>query len=476
MGNRLLVKHKKLIINSLLIVVLFCLILLFYSIESQKTSVFKCKDCNIIFVSFDALQAKHVHNLGYFRNITPTIDDMASRGFNFKQTISASSWTVPSSMTWFTGVYPSQHKVLNKFSKYIEEEKILSNLKKLSPDIITLAEILKANSYANGGFTGDAGVSGFFGYNQGFDIYVDSSEPFAGLEVSSPKAVDWLKENKDKKFFLFLHGYDFHGQYEPSEGFDYRFVDADYDWDYNGSREQQAILREKGLEQGYINMSEDDVEFWRAIYDEKIERADAKFAKFLEEVEKLGLMNKTIFVLTADHGTEFYEHKRFDHGFSLYDELIHVPLVIVLPNSIENRNIDNQVRSLDIMPTILDLLDIDVSRAVKNQMEGVSLVPLMKGDTLNLDAFVETDYRHYTYKRSIRTHDGWKLIYSLENGEKELYNIKEDSQELNNLIDENPEIVNELQQRLFKHLEKLGQDVNKKWGIGCYPVYMTQCQ
>ena len=275
--------HIKIIIILIFILTIILIIYSFLYYRLNKSDEFSYKDYNVIFVSFDALQANHVHNLGYYRNITPTIDKMASKGFNFKQAISVSSWTVPSSMSWFTGVYPSQHKVVNKFSKYTEEEKVISNLKKLSPDIITLAEILKQNGYSTAGFTGDAGVNGVFGYNQGFDVYFDNTTQFSGMEVSSPKAIEWIKNNKDKKIFLFLHGYDSHGQYEPEDGFDYKFVDADYDGIYNGSRQQQAKLREEGLEKGYLNLTEDDVKFWRAIYDEKINRADEKFAKFLEE-------------------------------------------------------------------------------------------------------------------------------------------------------------------------------------------------
>jgi arylsulfatase A-like enzyme len=473
MENGLLVKIL-LLAGIVIVGGIFVLVLEKANISSVPD--FKCSDCNVIFVSFDALQASHVHNLGYFRDVTPTIDKMASQGFNFVQAISVSSWTVPSSMTWFTGVYPSQHKVVNKYSTYSKDEKVISNLKKLSPNMVTLAEVLKKNGYATGGFTGDSGVSGVFGFNAGFDVYFDNTPPFSGMELSSPKALNWITENKDKKFFLFLHGYDSHGQYVPPDGFDYRFADPGYNWKYNGSREQQAALRELGLQQGYLNLSSDDVKFWRAVYDEKIQRADAKFAKFLEEFEKLGLMNKTIFVLTSDHGTEVYEHGKFDHGFSLYDELVHVPLVIVLPGSNEGKIVGSQVRNLDIMPTILDLLNINVDRSVKNQMEGVSLVPLMRGDNLNLDAFVETDYRQYTYKRAIRTNDGWKFIYSMENGRKELYNIKDDPQELNNLADKEPEISAELQQRLFDHIKQMGQDPTKKWEVGCNPVYPTQCQ
>jgi arylsulfatase A-like enzyme len=446
----------------------------FYNNISQKN--FKYKDYNVVFVSFDALQAAHVHSLGYPLEITPTIDMMAENGYSFKQAISASSWTVPASMTWFTGVYPSQHKVVNKFTVYTNDSQVVSNLKKLSPEIVTLAEILKQSGYATGGFTGDSGVNGVFGFNQGFDTYFDNTSIFSGFDTSMPRALEWIKQNKDKKFFLFLHGYDVHGQYEPSGGFDYRFVDFAYNGPYNGSKVQQASLREERLQKGYLNLTNDDVRFWRAIYDEKINRADGKFAMFLDEFKKLGIMDKTIFIITSDHGTEFYEHEGIDHGFTLYDELIHVPLIIVLPNQEKGAVIDNQVRSLDLMPTILDLLGIPVNKTIKNQMQGVSLVPFMKGEKLNLDAYSETDYRLYTFKRSLRTSDGWKFILTLENKNKELYNLANDPGETKNLVDVNPAKAYELEQKLLKHLILLNQTIYEEWETGCSPVYPSQCQ
>jgi arylsulfatase A-like enzyme len=133
-------------------------------------SAMKFKDYNIVLVSFDAMQARHMHAFGYPKDITPTIDGMAHQGFTFTNAMSAASWTVPSSMTWFTGVYPTEHRILNKFHVYDPPVKQIANLKELSPNIVTLAEVLKKNGYITGGFTGDAGVSGVFGYNQGFEL------------------------------------------------------------------------------------------------------------------------------------------------------------------------------------------------------------------------------------------------------------------------------------------------------------------
>lgn len=435
----------------------------------------KYRDYNVVLVSFDALQAGHVGALGYPRDVTPNLDAFAKRGFTFTRAYSVSSWTVPASMTWFTGVYPSEHGMTNKFAVYKAEEKKQAKLKELSPHLATLAEVLKQHGYATAGFTGNAGVSGGFGYEQGFDIYDHEPNKFGSFDRSIPRAIQWLTKNKANKFFLFLHGYDVHGQSTPAGGFDYRFVDKAYDGRFTGSEQEQETLREEGLEKGKLALRPTDIKFWRAVYDEKIHRADAKFARFLDEFARLGLTDRTLFVLTSDHGTEFCEHGRFDHGFTLYNEMIHVPLIIRLPGQRSGKSITDRVGSLDVMPTVLDLLDVPVTDELKKQLRGWSLVPALTGERVNRDVFSETDYRQYTYKRSIITPDGWKLIVTLEKKARELYELNGDPGETRDLAGEELLRADELQRRLYAHFKSIGHDLTaRKWEVGLNPVYPSQ--
>ena len=434
------------------------------------------KDHNIIFVSFDALQAGHVGHLGYEKDITPNLDAFAKKSYSFDRACSVSSWTVPASMTWFTGVFPSEHRMTNKFAVWSPEKQKLANLKELSPQLLTLADILKANGYATGGFTGNAGVSGGFGFEQGFDVYYYPKNKFGKMQTSIPKALQWLKKRKkNTKFFMFLHGYDVHGQSTPAEGFDYRFVDKDYDYKFTGTELEQEVLREEGLDKGQLTMRDADVRFWRAVYDEKIHRTDERFGRFLTEIDKLGLSEKTLFVLTSDHGTELYEHRRFDHGFTLYGELINVPLVIRLPGQTVGKVISDRVSSIDVMPTILDLLDIRLSDKATRQMRGRSLVPAFYGELVKRNVISETNYRDYTFKRSIITPDDWKLVYTLETKTAELYNLKEDPGEKKDIANARPKIAGELQKILFDHFKRIGHDLSKQeWKVGLNPVYPSQ--
>lgn len=444
-------------------------------VASQTEKKPNYKDCNVVFVSFDALQAAHVGCLGYDRDVTPNIDAMAKQSTIFANNYSVASWTVPSTMTWFTGVYPSEHRMVNKYAQYDAKVRKQAKLKEMAPSIITLADILKKQGYVTGGFTGNAGVSGGFGYEQGFDVYYFPKGVFGGMTGSVPRALDWLKKNREKKFFLFLHGYDVHGQYLPPGGYDFRFVAKDYDKRYTGSPLEQEILREEGLEKGQLTLRAADVAFWRAIYDEKIQRVDAQFGKFLKAYKELGLEKNTIFILTSDHGTEVYEHRRFDHGFTLYDELVHVPLIIHTPGQNESKKVTQNVSSIDIMPTILDLLEIPLSENVKKQLRGGSLKPVINGKKQLREVYSETDYREYTYKRSVITPDGWKLIYTLEDNTRELFHLSSDPHEQNNLAKANAKKADELQEKVFSHFRSIGHDLTeRRWIKGLNPVYPSQ--
>jgi arylsulfatase A-like enzyme len=433
-----------------------------------------CPGCSVVLVSFDALQAAHVSGLGYGLPTTNAFDALAEQGVLFTQAISPASWTVPATMSWFTGTYPSLHKVINKFVAGPEGKLVLSNLKELSPGIRTLTEVLKSRGYATGGFTGGAGASGVFGFKQGFDTYFDQTPPFSGMEVSIPKALEWLRGLKGGPFFLFLHGYGIHGQYQPSGGYDRRFISPEYEGPYDGSPAQQKVLRELGLRHR-IDLDEEDARFWRQIYDEKIARTDALFDGFLSELRALGLDRNTVFVLASDHGTEQYEHRKFDHGHSLYDELVHVPFAVVSPGLPAGRIVREQVGTIDLMPTVLSLVGVEPDRELSRQIQGRSLVPALTGQQFpGEDVYMETDYRLYTHKRGLRTRDGWKLIATMENKRMELYDLKSDPEETRNLAASRPKKAKELKKRILDHYRGLGIGLDD-WTLGCSPVYPDQC-
>jgi choline-sulfatase len=411
---------------------------------------------NLIVVGFEPLGANHVSAYGYAKHTTPHLDRFAQDAYLFEQAISPSSWTLPVFMSWFTGMYPSQHGIVNKYRIAKSGQDILSNLNDLTPSVLTLAQVLKRHGYQTAGFTGGAALSQDFGFAKGFDTY-DGGASFGGFDRSLPLALNWLQENGTRKFFLFVQGFDVHGRFPLPEGADNPFLADNDAARFDGAPDAYWQLRNLSIENEPLNLSEEQRQFWINTYDAKIFEADKRFGEFIDALAVMRLLEKTIVIISSGSGNEYGEHQRFDHGFSLYDELIRVPLIIRIPET-RGGVIKAQVRTLDIMPTIMDLLALPTDETLKRQMQGISLWPLITGVPMQLDAFAETDYLLQAFKRCLRTADGWKYIYSLDSEARELYHLSQDPGEKSNLIGKQPRMAYTLEQRLFKHLNALKSD------------------
>ena len=451
----------------------FCLL---FALRASAMEL-KCPDCNVVFIGFDSLQAKHVSGLSYRRNTTPTLDALAKDGVLFTRAYSVASWTVPSFMSFFTSLEPSEHHVVNKFMVFDNKKQIPSNLHKLSPQVETMAQAFHNAGYRTGGFTGDAGVGAVFGYDSGFEKYTDE-KTFGSFQRSADHALKWLRTIGKQKFFLFFHGYDAHGQFsELPPNYRSRYLAKDYKGRYQLTPQEQRNLREDGLAYGKVSVTADEEEAWNAWYDGKIHDADDKIGEFLAELKKMGLLEKTLIVAVSDHGTEFFEHGRMDHGFSLYDELLRVPIVIKWPHQTIGKEIPTQIRSIDLLPTIFEIVGLKTNEKWTKQIHGKSLLPVITGeDRENRPVFSETDYRNYTHKRSLIDLDRWKLIVTMETGGKELYNLSKDPEEKNNLATLEAKRVYEMTQILYKQMKDSGQKPLGPWTIGCLPVYLDQCR
>ncbi len=419
----------------------------------RLNSVVPCKDCNLIIISVDPLRARSMNMYGYSKKTTPNIDRLSDVSLVFYNSVSVSSWTLPSHMSLLTGVYPSRHKITNKIGLAKDGKEFENNLQKVSPGIITLAEVLKDNGYDTAGFTGGAADASEFGFDKGFDLYVDDGD-FAGLDPHMSKAIDWINSQKGKKFFMFMQGYDVHGQFVPEKGYDRKFLDSPYKGNLTGSKEEQKDFREQGITRGSIFLTSDDVRFLTGIYDEKVFKMDEKIGRFIETLKQSGIWNNTIIVFTSGHGEELYEHGRIDHGHSLYEELIDVPLIIRIPGIDKKILSGEQVSTVDIFPTMLDLLGLGEMKSKNQKLEGKSIVELLQNGDNNSDVFLETDYRYSVFKRGLRSGDGWKLIRDLETGETELFDVNNDKNEKNNLSEKNSGKLKEMNGKLDSFLNK----------------------
>lgn len=424
--------------------------------------VFICDDCNVVVIAVDPLRADSLPSMGGTRDNTPVLNRLADRGYAFTNTIAASSWTLPSAMSFMTGVYPSVHGIINKDlvgANGINDLKPAS-LKETVPGLGSLVEAFQSHGYKTGGFAGGAALNVSYGFDKGFDAYTSDGD-FMGLASSSAQALDFVKANANEKLFVFLHGFDVHGQYMPANGLDRRFVQPGYTGTLTGDTQEQKDIREEGVRQGSVFITPEDAIFLRAIYDEKVSHMDAEIGKFLEAYGNAVPKKKTVIVFTSHHGEEFYEHGRIDHGMTLYDEVIRVPFILSIPGMDKKIRVDQQVRNIDILPTLLEVVGITPPKQAPDSMNGVSLVPVLKGENLKLDAISETSYRYATFQTAVRGYDGWKLIYDREWQIKSLYRYVKDAKEKDNLFNDRESAAERLVNVLLEYINGV-HDVQQK--------------
>lgn len=421
---------------------------------------------NVIIISVDSLRADRT-GLGGGK-VTPNIDVFQKEAVAFTDATAAAPWTVPSHMAIFTGLWPTRHGVVNKLVAPPGGGEMVFD--KLKDTIPTYPEKLAAAGFNGVGFTGGAGVSGKFGYNRGFSSYLDD-KVFAGMDYSGPAAETWLREHSAEHFFMFFHGYDVHGQH-PLVDRTPREAIPTYTGAMDGSIEEQAKLREAGLA-AIVNpgdppkgdISAEDTAFLLGVYDAKVQEADARVGKFIATLKELGLYDKSIIVLMADHGEEFMEHGYVDHGATLCQHQLHVPLMIRFPKGEGAQVVKTPVRTIDIFPTVFDALGLPEIADV----DGKSLLPLLAGEKLDLPVRAESDYRLFVRLRAARTGDK-KVILDLQDGQKALYDVMADPNEATDLSATDARTTYEIEQDLRTWLGAMKTDPNQYLGVKEEPI------
>lgn len=417
---------------------------------------------NVIFISMDALRFDRTGAGG--STIMPNLDAFAKDAVYFTNTTSAAPWTVPSHMAMFTGRWPTLHGVTNKLKPGPEGDLVFQSL---APEIPTFPDKLIDAGWKAVAFTGGAGVQAKFGYGRKFETYLDD-KPFAGMDYSGPPAMEWLKAHKEEHFFMFFHGYDVHGQH-PLTDQDPRAAVPDYKGPLDGGIEEQAKLREQGLAvikkpgdppnlDGAVTA--EDIRFLTAIYDAKVKEADARLGTFLATVKELGLYDTSIIVLVADHGEEFMEHHYLDHGATLCEHQLHVPMMIRFPGGEGHGQVADAVRSIDVFPTVFDALGVTPPDGIN----GTSLIPILQGKKLDLPIFSESDYRLFVHLRSEKK-DGKKLVLDLEDGQKSLYDLTVDPQEGTDLSGTDARTTYEMEQGVRTWLDTMKSDPKQYLGV-----------
>lgn len=366
------------------------------------------KDLNVLLLTIDTLRADRLGYCGYDIE-TPHLDSLAFGGTAFFNAVCQVPLTLPSHASILTGTNPPFHGIKNN-GHYINKE------------MMTLTEILKKSDYVAAAFVGAFPVDSQFGLDQGFDHYDDEYNTPEYLQPHGPQrlaeavfasAAQWLRENSKMKFFVWIHYYDPHDPYLPPPPFDQKYKDRSYDGE--------------------------------------IAYTDIYVGKLIALLAEINILEKTLVVVVGDHGEDLYEHNEPGHGIFLYDTTLKVPLIMNCQGIIPEENkISQQVRTVDIMPTILDIIKIDTPKFV----QGRSLIPLIQGKELNLESYAETYFplisNGWSELKAIRT-DEWKYIQAPK---PELYNLEDDPGELKNMLAVNGRVARDLKKRLERFEEE----------------------
>jgi len=412
---------------------------------------------NIILITIDTTRADRLGIYGYERPLTPNIDRFAAKAIVFEQAYCQVPITPPSHSTMLTGLYPRNHGVLVTGHR-------------LPDSVTTLTEILKVHSYNTAAVIASFILAPEFNLNQGFDTYFypvgKSAEHRA--DVQTDKAMEIIGKFTEAKqpMFVWVHYYDPHTDYiPPLKTYWKYFLENPYserfDADAYKFREITSLS-----EVGKRLPLPEELVLGSDLYDGEIEYMDSEIGRLLDFIEQKGLLKSSVIVLVADHGESFRVSCPFEHSPRVYEELIHVPLILWIPTMKGHRRIDAQVELTDIMPTILDILGIKE----KPKMDGVSLVSLIKGERSKVKDFIfaETDKaigQPYGAGHILTLKDqNYKLVFNMTTQKVQLFPVKNglaDDREESDLCPKEAELCSEYTAKLFDFLEDRFQDAPK---------------
>lgn len=446
------------------------------------------KPFNVLLISVDTLRPDHLGSYGYEKNTSPNIDRLGAEGALFSTAISSSSWTLPAHMSLFTSLYESVHGVNDTWIRLDEKR-------------VTLAESLRDAGYTTAGFYTGPYLHPSFGFDQGFDLYegcMDYTSWFPELlggaggadevdevfgrfrhpdhepeeserrllqeidrrshndqtsSLLTGNALAWLENHQASPFFLFMHFFDVHYDFVPPPPYDEEFRDPG--------------PRNNSLDHGFISnpkisadMPAADLRHVISQYDGEIRWVDHNIGLVLEKLEQLGLRDRTIIVLTSDHGEEFFEHGDKGHQKTLYDEVIKIPLIFSCPGLLPAGEIfESQVRIIDVFPTLTGLLGLDPPPDIL----GRNLAPLLRREVpeQDLPALSELLRTRADGSKGVLTSlrlRNEKIIADLERGEFDVFDLGLDPGELapQRASSSNGDLEsNELHKRLMELFELL---------------------
>ena len=415
---------------------------------------------NVVLLGIDSLRADHMSAYGYPRLTTPHIDRFAQGGTLFENTFSPH---IPT-----TSAYASMLTGMDCFGTQVVA---LRHKGGLRPEVKTLAEILSDFGYHTScvGFSGNPS-------SRGFDKYLDYAGWGSWNEGRSPKAqnlndvtlpeLDRLAKKK-RPFFLFLRHMDPHAPYLPPAPYERMFYHGDESDPKNKSMEPVMNFKPfRDFFASWMPPGISDKDYVIAQYDGAIAYMDACIQTIFNALETHGILDNTIVIINGDHGETLYEHECwFDHH-GMYDNVLHVPLIIRYPAKVPaGKRVAGFNQHKDLVPTIMDLLDIgegDIDWPSDKRFDGRSLLPMIEGEVVSHESEFYITECTWMRKHGWRTPE-WKLMIALEpdfhfKPEIELYNLIQDPEENNNLAEEEPGMVALLRERMEAWIARREQE------------------
>lgn len=413
--------------------------------ETRDGGPIASKKHHVVLIVVDTLRRDALGCYGNGRRPSPAIDAVAGQGVRFDQAISASSWTLPSVASLLTGTWPTLHGALGKRTGRQGERR--TRLTPIRDEVITAAEVLSKSGFRTIALTNHVFVSELVHLDRGFDVFDNRpayNKSIRRADEMMSTALDYIRAGVDGPNFVFLHLFDPHLNYDPP---------GEYASKYTGGRTapaaplsmKQCVDMQTKTGKGVAGPPEEDIAHITAVYHGEVSFVDDQIGRLIGELVKMGIYDETAILITADHGEEFWDHDRFEHGHSMYDELIRVPLIVKLPRHITpaKRVVSTQVRVLDVMPTVFEMVGVEKPES----FVGNSLLPLIMGEAEPDRIAFSEGTLHGTDKISWRT-DRYKYMVEFVSGDKEearLYDWRNDPDEKENLIEKLPDIAAKLE-------------------------------
>jgi arylsulfatase A-like enzyme len=401
---------------------------------------------NVLVVVVDTLRWDSLGHNGSPRDTSPAVDRFAASALRFERAYSVAPWTMPAVTSMITGLYPSSHG--------------LTEIKRMLPaEATTLAELLTANDYVTGAVISHHLIGAKKGFDQGYRRFVEQES--GHKRVSTPwvttSAVKLLRSlaTRKKPFFLFVHYFDPHFNYLPHDEYRYAAERA-------GTLDGDETIEE--VRNRLAELTPEEVTFLRDLYDGEVRYTDDGIGALFDTLDELGIADDTVVVFTADHGEEFMERGWLGHTRTLYDELVHVPLLVRIPGE-RARSLDTPVSTASLAATILELTGTEVPA----HMQVPSFLPVLAGAT-DGSAFFEVDFVQHplpakfgvdpdvvemknAHKKGLIV-GRHKLIRDDRTNTYELYDLAADPNEQRDLSAELPEVVTSLRERLEETLAR----------------------